>query len=164
MTWTQFWDMNSGGGPKLEWSMIYIEAPEEEAKSVFFARFGNNPERVSCTCCGDDYSISEYETLEEATAFHRGLRFVTPAEDWRELSIEARREHNEKSYYLEPGNPVPNGFKVQNFASYRNRGKETGITLDEYLRDPEVKFILAEEIVDAEKAVYVPEQGYVWQD
>lgn len=164
MTWTQFWDMHSGGGQKLEWDKIYIEAPEEEAKSIFFARFGNNPERVSCTCCGDDYSITEYETLEEASAFHRGLRYVTPAEDWRSLSIEEKREHNEKSYYLEPGDIVPSGFKVQNFGTYNRRGTKAGITLEDYIQDPSVKVIRADEIVDAEKAVYVPEQGYVWQD
>jgi hypothetical protein len=72
MAWTQFWDMHSGGGTKEEWSQIYIEAPEEEAVSVFYSMFGHNPHRVSCTCCGPDYSISEYETLEEASAYDRG--------------------------------------------------------------------------------------------
>lgn len=70
--WTKFWDMNSGGGLKESpYGLIYIEAPEQEAKSVFHARFGHNPERVTCTCCGEDYSISEYETLDEATKYHR---------------------------------------------------------------------------------------------
>lgn len=71
MAWTQFWDMSSGGGQKEPWHYIYIEAPEDEAKRVFFAKFGHDPQRVSCTCCGEDYSISESETLEEATEYHR---------------------------------------------------------------------------------------------
>jgi hypothetical protein len=71
MAWTQFWDMNSGGGRKENWSQIFIEAPEEEAVSVFYSMFGHNPHRVSCTCCGPDYSIEEEETLEEATAYDR---------------------------------------------------------------------------------------------
>lgn len=73
--WTQFMDMHSGGGSKEAWEYIYIEAPEEEAKVIFYNRFGHNPERVTCTCCGDDYSISESETLEKATGYERGCRW-----------------------------------------------------------------------------------------
>ena len=48
--WTLFWDMASGGDTKEEpYENIYIEAPEEEAKVIFYNRFGHNPERVSCT-------------------------------------------------------------------------------------------------------------------
>lgn len=71
MVWTEFWDMSSGGGQKEEFHYCYIEAPEEEAKVIFYNRFGHSPERVSCTCCGEDYSISQSETLEEATKYHR---------------------------------------------------------------------------------------------
>jgi hypothetical protein len=71
MPWTHFWDMYSGGGKKEPWSHIYIEAPEEEAKVIFYNRFGHSPERVSCTCCGGDYSITEYKTLAQATEYHR---------------------------------------------------------------------------------------------
>lgn len=71
MTWTTFWDMHSGGRLKEPYERIHIEAPLKEAKLIFYNRFGHNPERVSCTCCGDDYSIDEDETLEEASKFHR---------------------------------------------------------------------------------------------
>jgi hypothetical protein len=70
--WTRFMDMHSGGGSKEAWENIYIEAEEEKAKVIFYNRFGHNPERVSCTCCGEDYSISESETLEQATGYERG--------------------------------------------------------------------------------------------
>ena len=73
--WTQFMDMHSGGGSKEGWEYIYIEAPKEEAKVIFYNRFDHNPERVTCTCCGDDYSISESNTLEKATAYERGCRW-----------------------------------------------------------------------------------------
>jgi hypothetical protein len=74
MAWTLFWDMHSGGRTKVKpYEEIYIEAPKEEAKVIFYNRFGRNPERVTCTCCGQDYSISEEESLEEATRFHRGV-------------------------------------------------------------------------------------------
>ncbi len=69
--WTQFYDMHSGGGQKEEWNKIYIEAPKEQAKIIFYNRFGHNPEKVTCTCCGDDYSISEYKTLGKATEYER---------------------------------------------------------------------------------------------
>lgn len=72
--WTKFMDMHSGGGSKEAWEYIYIEAHEEEAKTIFYNRFGHNPENVTCVCCGDDYSITESETLEEATSYERGGR------------------------------------------------------------------------------------------
>lgn len=74
--WTEFMDMHSGGGQKEDFSHCFIEAPENEAKVIFYNRFGHNPERVTCTCCGDDYSISEYETLEQATAYERNCKYV----------------------------------------------------------------------------------------
>jgi hypothetical protein len=71
--WTRFMDMHSGGGTKEPpYEYIYIEAPEAEAKVIFYNRFGHNPERVTCTCCGDDYSIKEDETLEQSTGYERG--------------------------------------------------------------------------------------------
>ena len=74
--WTQFMDMHSGGGIKEgPYEYIYIEAPEDEAKVIFYNRFGHNPERVTCTCCGSDYSTSESETLAEASAYERGCRY-----------------------------------------------------------------------------------------
>ena len=72
ISWTHFWDMPSGGGCKeAPYGHIFIEAPLEEAVRIFYNRFGHSPYRVSCTCCGEDYSVSEYDTLEEATAYQR---------------------------------------------------------------------------------------------
>jgi hypothetical protein len=159
MVWTQFWDMHSGGGQKLDWPMIYIEAPEAEAKSVFYARFGANPERVSCTCCGDDYSIHEGESLEQLTGYHRNLRHVSPLarDKWFDAPIEERRKANELSRYLEPGEPVPDGWHVDE--RFRHQKEQS---LEDYLASG-VKVIRAEEIEDHERHVEVPEQGYVWQ-
>ena len=36
--WTKFHDMHSGGGRKLEWESIYIEAPEGEFEVDSFRR------------------------------------------------------------------------------------------------------------------------------
>lgn len=74
--WTEFWDMHSGGGLKEKpYDYIYIEAPIAEAKVIFYNRFGHSADRVSCTCCGEDYSVSEYLTIEHATAHHRGCKW-----------------------------------------------------------------------------------------
>lgn len=73
--WTKFWDMHSGGSTKEgNYEEIYIEASEDEAAVIFYNRFGHSPYRVSCTCCGDDYSIDEGETLEQLSAYHRDCR------------------------------------------------------------------------------------------
>lgn len=161
--WTQFWDMHSGGGQKESFSQCFIEAPEEEAKSVFYVRFGHNPDRVSCTCCGSDYSISESESLEQATAYHRNLRYMTPYDGsraWRGLSQEERQRANEVSRYLEPGEAVPEGMFVQNDRFIPGRP----IALADYIANDDVLVIRAEEITEAERSADLPEQGYVWRD
>lgn len=82
--WTQFMDMNSGGGKKEKWAYIYIEAPEDEAETIFYNRFGHNPHRVSCTCCGSDYAITESDSLEKATAYERNCRYDGDKKDYVE--------------------------------------------------------------------------------
>lgn len=67
--WTHFWDMHSGGSQKEDFAHCFIEAPEDEACQIFYNRFGHNPHRITCTCCGGDYSITEYETLEGAMKY-----------------------------------------------------------------------------------------------
>lgn len=70
--WTLFWDMHSGGDIKEPpFSLILVEAAEEEAKIIFYNKFGHNPDRVSCTCCGNDYETFSNESLEELTKYHR---------------------------------------------------------------------------------------------
>lgn len=74
--WTRFMDMHSGGGQKEKYEEIYIEAPEEEAFCVFYNRFGHSPYHVTCSCCGEDYSTYEFDTLENATEFYCGSSTV----------------------------------------------------------------------------------------
>jgi hypothetical protein len=76
MVWTQFMDMHSGGGTKESpYQYIYIEAPENQATSVFYSRFGHDPNNVTCSCCGEDYSITQSDSLREATAYERGCGY-----------------------------------------------------------------------------------------
>lgn len=83
--WTRFMDMHSGGGQKEAFAYCLIEAPEAEARAIFYNRFGHNPERVSCTCCGEDYSITEHETLEQATAYDRGCAYDQTTKRYEEV-------------------------------------------------------------------------------
>lgn len=67
--WTSFFDMNSGGGKKLQWTTILIEAPMDEAVRIFEARFQRDPYNVTCDCCGGDYSISEQDGPNEQPGY-----------------------------------------------------------------------------------------------
>lgn len=57
--WTRFFDMSSGGEEKLKWKTIYIEAGATEAIEIFKKKFKRDPSNVTCSCCGEDFSISE---------------------------------------------------------------------------------------------------------
>ncbi len=149
--WTEFMDMHSGGGQKLDFAYCFIEAPEDEARRVFYARFGRNPNNVTCSCCGPDYSVSTYDTLEHATAYNRNLRSVvgTFNKTTREWVYPGGK------CYLEPTDPVPDGATVH--PRYGRAGN--GMTLAEYLANgggtglgtcvPHV--IYAKDISDAER-------------
>ena len=88
MSWTLFWDMYSGGGRKEKFSKCFIEAPAREAQVVFYNRFGHLACNVTCDCCGPDYSISESDTLDDLSEFHRSRgypkRLTLPLNDWLE--------------------------------------------------------------------------------
>ncbi len=132
-TWTQFWDMHSGGGTKESpYEKIYIEAPEKEATIIFYNRFGHNPNRVSCTCCGEDYSISESDSLEQATGYHRGCKY-----------------DNKKKLYLEEASKEHSWNKFQ--------------TIEEYSKNEDVLIIYNKDIKPEERIGEVPEEGYVWR-
>jgi hypothetical protein len=101
-----FLDMHSGGRTKEEpFDKIYIECDnEDEAKIIFYNIFGHNPERVTCTCCGEDYSINPPAPLAKATGFHRGCA-------WNDAGSETIEK------------PVPRGFKKYQTLDEYMRGK-----------------------------------------
>jgi hypothetical protein len=92
MSWTEFHDMSSGGGSKEPWRHIAIEAVESEARLVFWHKFGHNPDRVTCTCCGPDYSVMESNTLEDVTAYERKCEWDNDAQEWVENQDSMRLE------------------------------------------------------------------------
>lgn len=70
--WVRFMDMHSGGDCKESpFEHIFIQAPLQKAEIIFYNVFGHNPNRVTCTCCGEDYSIIEYESFSEASKYER---------------------------------------------------------------------------------------------
>lgn len=77
--WTHFWDMHSGGRTKIviddvEYNHVFIEAAEREAEIIFYNRFGHSADRVSCTCCGEDYSVNEGDSLQQLSGYHRNCQ------------------------------------------------------------------------------------------
>lgn len=76
MAWTKFTDLHSGGGRKEDYDVIFIEAPQMKAELIFYNRFGHDPGRVSCSCCGSDYSVCEVEPLDEELAQLKSRKFL----------------------------------------------------------------------------------------
>jgi hypothetical protein len=144
MAWTRFMDMHSGGGQKLDWDKILIEAPEDEARAVFYNRFGRNPDRVTCTCCGEDYSVSESETLEDATAYDRHCRWDKDGETYVE-----EQDPKHVSIRSRCNTPPQDPWGLY-------------MTLDTYLAKESVLVIRANEIKDDERTADIPDEGYVW--
>lgn len=72
MIWVDFHDMHSGGDQKEDWGHIYIECDSiEQAKIIFYNVFDHNPDRVTCTCCGNDYIINSKPDLAQLTGYER---------------------------------------------------------------------------------------------
>lgn len=69
MTWTRFSDTHSGGDVKLRWPVVYIAAPEGEARKLFAEAFSYDPSYVTCDCCGPDFTVLEEDDLDEAIAW-----------------------------------------------------------------------------------------------
>jgi hypothetical protein len=132
--WTKFWDMHSGGIQKLKWDKIYIEAPEKEACVIFQNRFDRNPFRVTCTCCGEDYSVQEGETLEQVTGYHRGCHY--------DKKIHKYIETKDKAKYA--------------YEEYQ--------TVEEYKKNEDVLVIYAKDIKPSEREGTLREEGYVWRE
>ncbi len=143
--WTLFWDMHSGGGTKEDpYESIYIEASEKEAVVIFYNRFGHNPERVSCTCCGEDYSISESKTFKQASAYHRGC-------------VSASSKNGKKWQYFEASENLPEGWKKSKYDSW-----DKYQTVAQYKRNKNVLTIPKSKILQSERIGEVPQEGYVW--
>lgn len=176
--WTRFMDMHSGGGTKENgFDFIFIEAPEHEARLIFYNRFGHNPERVSCTCCGDDYSISEHESLEQISGYDRHCAYVY-FKNGVEMPVAPKWNIKSRSY----GSGVTSGYVERQCESVRQyvRGAEDPTVWENYLNNEgknsryqslkqfrkrkDVLIVNAADIKDSERKGSVPQQGYVYID
>ncbi len=165
--WTQFHDMHSGGGSKEKWDRVYIEAPKAEAVAVFFNRFGHNPSRVSCACCGEDYSITESESLGQATAYDRHCEFAWFRPDGSECE---RDEAWTRGVGTAAG--YTDGYVERQRQQEMEIRQRCGTAdddpwglyqaLEEYCAREDVLIIQAGEIKPEERSADIPEQGYVW--
>lgn len=156
VVWTQFWDMHSGGGTKEPpYEFIYIEAPESVASLVFYNRFGHSPDRVSCTCCGEDYSVSEREDLAQLTAYHRGCRYAYLDKDGNEVSQDAA---------WKSGVGILTGYVGKYIEKPDERYSKELVSLEDYLKQKDVLFIYAKDITEEEKKGSLPLSGYQWFD
>ena len=158
MVWTQFHDMHSGGEQKLDWARIYIEAPESEAALIFQNAFDRNPHRVTCTCCGADYSLSESVSLAQASGYERGCRTIkTPRLPDGRYNND-NKVLRERGHYLEDGESPPPGFEVDTAFSHKPY-----VPLADYIKRPEVKVIPASEIRPEWREGELREEGFVWR-
>jgi len=154
--WTEFMDMYSGGSQKLKWKYIYIEAPEQEAEIIFQNRFGRNPHRVTCTCCGSDYSITESPTLEEATAYARGCAYAYVGPDGTEYP-------DSQAWVPGKGIVIP-GVKGQYVErSSNNLLAKPYVPLLQYIESDMAHCIRSADIKPQERAGELKEEGYVWR-
>ncbi len=138
-------DMCSGGSLKEEWAYIFIEAPETEARVIFYNRFGHNPERVTCTCCGEDYGLSEAATLEKSSAYDRNCVWVSASKE------------DDGGHYEE------RGATADDIAKYGLNGhRKAYMTVEQYEAQPDVLVLREADIKASERKGLIPEQGYVW--
>lgn len=66
---TVFSDMCSGGSRQHDFDYGWIEGDEATATKRFIERYGD-PAHVTCTCCGQDYSVTEFDSLEELLQYY----------------------------------------------------------------------------------------------
>ena len=177
MTYTRFLDLHSGGGIKEPpYDKIFIEAPEAEAKVIFYNRFGHSPDRVTCTCCGEDYSLTEGESLAELSAYDRncateyyytdtgevaeGIGRWGKGTDWdRELRSRVYKGRAVDSRHVERAD-----LGHMEYGATRESCEERYMTVTDYFKSENVLVVYAEDITDAERQGTVPQSGYVWVD
>ena len=151
--WTSFMDMHSGGSSKEEFNHCYIEAPIQIAKVVFYNRFRHNPERITCTCCGEDYSIEEEVSLEQITGYERGCDYAY---------FKGNKRISDEEGWI-PGKGSPKGVTSKYIEeSNKKYSFNKYTTLEEYVKRDDVYIIYAKDIKDEEKIEDVPEKGYIW--
>jgi len=73
--WTRLSDAHTMGYKKTPYENIYIETTKKIAEDIYEERFGKSVWSLWCECCGHGYTIYEYDSLEQATAYDRNCKF-----------------------------------------------------------------------------------------
>ena len=175
--YTRFHAMHSGGGLKeAPYDKIYIEVPEEEAKVIFYNRFGHSPDRVTCTCCGEDYSYDDGESLAQLSAYDRNAAYEYFYVDNGEKAEGVGRWGRNAMWDRERRVHVYNGRDVEGryveeasldhmeYGASREECESRYQSVADYFAGENVLVIYAEDITDDERRGTVPSQGYVWVD
>lgn len=69
--WTMFWDLHTGGETKIEpYNHIFVNLDEKTAIQWFKHITGRDPFTNSCRCCGNDYAVDGFESLDDAARYH----------------------------------------------------------------------------------------------
>lgn len=72
LSWFRFMDMHGGGDTKTPYAYVYVQSVNmDEAVEAFQDYLHVDPLKTTCTCCGEDFSIREGTTLEEASKYER---------------------------------------------------------------------------------------------
>lgn len=87
--YTLFMDMHSGGqakvqNGKVDVEYIIVEGDEPEAIALFQRTFNRNPLNVTCSCCGEDYSLTT-GALDQITAYHRHCDYDESVKQWVDI-------------------------------------------------------------------------------
>ncbi len=169
MVYTQFMDMHSGGGQKLKWKYIYIEASLKEAKIIFQNKFKRNPERVTCTCCGGDYSISESKDLEQASAYERRCKYQHFDKEGNEIDkdkawISGKGFVNEcYAKYIEKEDREEIDDMKKKYPDSDWEEYKKYIPLKDYKKKKDI-LVITKKIIKAEwRKGELKEEGYVWK-
>lgn len=126
--WTKFMDMHSGGGLKNKYEHIFIEADNEEVAINIFQNKYSDPNNITCSCCGEDYSVSTEKTFALASAYERNNVWINKTEP----SGEKRGK-----YHDGPVETIPEGWASRYIGSV----EDTWISIDDYLLSKEIKVI-----------------------
>jgi hypothetical protein len=148
--WTSFMDMHSGGSIKIKENgkdiqYIYIEGERKTAEWYFTQLFERDPDHVSCVCCGSDYSVEEYPSLEKATAYARNCLTIKPINADPALGHQDpayKTAEYKEHYYLEAGEEPPVGYMIDK--SYSS--SQPHQTVAEYSARPDVKVLTKKQI------------------
>ena len=101
----RFYDYYSGGYPKTDYEIIYIEAELiDHAIHIFKEKFKQDPTEIACQCCGRNFGIREFKNLDEAIEYEangktlseflkRSDVLLIPAEE-----VHQRRKSKEKCF------------------------------------------------------------------